>query len=303
MVESTEALIEAAREAGLELDPTGARLDESGLDFLALHARDRDGTAWVVRRPRRPDVVEAAARESRTLARVAPRLPVQVPDWQVHTGSLVAYPRLPGEPVAEMDVANSRYNWRFDLQSPPEVFVHSLAAAVAALHQIDAGAAGFEERSIQAVRRQMAQDMEIARDLAEIPPRVWAEWQAWVGEDSFWPAHTVLAHGDLHPGHILVDEDFRVTGLLDWTEAGSSDPAVDFTILNAAMGEEILRLLIRAYEEAGGRVWPRMAEHVRGRWRAYPVASLLFAARAESDVALQFARASLSALDHELAGG
>lgn len=36
------------------------------------------------------------------------------------------------------------------------------------------------------------------------------------------------AHGDLHPGNLLVDTDGRVTGIIDWGEAGEQDlPILD----------------------------------------------------------------------------
>ena len=40
--------------------------------------------------------------------------------------------------------------------------------------------------------------------------------------------HATMIHGDLHPGHIMVDNQANVTGLIDWTEATHSDPSMDF---------------------------------------------------------------------------
>ena len=37
--------------------------------------------------------------EAQILEHVHDLLPVAVPDWQVHTDTLIAYPRLPGEPA------------------------------------------------------------------------------------------------------------------------------------------------------------------------------------------------------------
>jgi hypothetical protein len=72
-------LIAAAARRGLNLASEGARLDTMGLDFVVLHARDAEGVTWIVRAPRRPDVVAAAAIEARVLARVAPVLPSPCP--------------------------------------------------------------------------------------------------------------------------------------------------------------------------------------------------------------------------------
>ena len=83
-------------------------------------------------------------------------------------------------------------------------------------------------------------------------------WQNWLGNDALWPKRTAFIHGDLHPGHILIDEDARVTGFIDWTEASVDDPANDFVSHLMAFCEDSLKELITAYEEAGGFVWPSM---------------------------------------------
>lgn len=62
----------------------------------------------------------------------------------------------------------------------------------------------------------------------------------------------MLIHGDLHPPHILIDRDLRVTGLLDWTEAKVADPAKDFLLYQTILGETETARLIGFYEEAGG---------------------------------------------------
>jgi macrolide phosphotransferase len=37
-------------------------------------------------------------------------------------------------------------------------------------------------------------------------------WQAWLSDDSLWATLPMLVHGNLHPGHILIDRDQRVSG-------------------------------------------------------------------------------------------
>ena len=54
------------------------------------------GMAWVLRVPRRPDVLPRAENEARVLGLVKGRLPVEVPDWRIATPELIAYPRLAG---------------------------------------------------------------------------------------------------------------------------------------------------------------------------------------------------------------
>ena len=67
---------------------------------------------------------------------------------------------------------------------------------------------------------------------------------------------STMIHGDLHPGHIMVDN--RVTGLIDWTEATHSDPSMDFIGHHRVFDDEGLEQLITAYGKAGGEIWPRI---------------------------------------------
>ena len=70
MFDSAEQLLAAAREHGLRLTSERPELDSSGADFLVVHAVDEHGTPWVVRSPRRPEVLERAAAERQALALV-----------------------------------------------------------------------------------------------------------------------------------------------------------------------------------------------------------------------------------------
>lgn len=221
-----------------------------------------DGRRWVLRLPRRPDVLPRARAEARALALLGPRLPVAVPDWQVFDDALIAYPMLPGEPGLTFDPATHAVRWHFDPASPR--YPETLGAVLAALHAIDPEAlrgAGLPVRTV-AEERAMRRD-ELARVAAgfEMPAARHRAWADWIAEDSFWPEATVPVHGDLYAGHALVDPEGGVLGLIDWTEARVGDPAVDLAGHVAAFGAEALPALIAAYAAAGGRTWPRMAEH------------------------------------------
>jgi macrolide phosphotransferase len=252
----------------------------------------------VLRAPRRPDVVEAAARESRILGLVRGCVPVDVPEWRVHTPELIAYPRLAGTPAATVDAIAKGYAWSIDPHSPGEPFLASLAGALAALHGIDpaaAAAAGVRVQSPAAARQAMAEAMDETRSLLHVRDGTWRRWQGWIADDTYWPPHATLVHGDLHPPHILVDPGHRVTGLLDWTEAEVTDPATDFALLYGIMGEVVVAPLIARYRQAGGRVWPRMQEHIIARWSAYPVTIARFVLRTGEVAHLELARMLLAA--------
>lgn len=95
-----------------------------------------------------------------------------------------------------------------------------------------------------------------------INQNLWDRWQAWLAEDSFWPSHVGVKHGDIHPGHILIDKKNNVTGLIDWTEVGIGDVSIDFTSHYLLFGKDGLTKLIHSYDNAGGKTWSRMEEHI-----------------------------------------
>ncbi|MNJ56653.1 Phosphotransferase enzyme family protein [compost metagenome] len=120
-----------------------------------------------------------------------------------------------------------------------------------------------------------------------------------MSEDSYWPSHSGLIHGDLHPPHIIINDQSEVTGLLDWTEAEVSDPAKDFVIYLAIFGEQGLADLIQRYEQAGGRVWPRMHEHIAERLAAYPALIGKFALITDKEEHMAMARNALGLAESE----
>lgn len=286
-----------AAKYNLELDLSQpVELNDSGLDFLAASARSTDGTAWILRTPRRPDVIQSAAYEAKVLQLVGRLLPVAVPGRQINRPDLIAYRKLSGTPAATIDTAAMAYKWHIDPEAPSPEFVQSLAAAMAALHRIDgrtAEQAGLLTVAAGDLRAGALARMEIVRQAYGVSEELWERWQAWLADASYWPEHTSLIHGDLHPGHILVDEKERVCGLLDWTEAECGDPAADFTAFYTVFGEEALSELLEQYAQAGGRVWPRMKEHIVQLQGAYAVTIALFALKSGLEQYADMAREAL----------
>jgi len=124
-------IVALAGKHGLTLAPESVQLEESGADFLAAFADDTAGMPWVLRLPRRADVLPRAASEGRALALIRPRLPVAVPEWRIDSPELIAYPRLAGTPAV---VEGEAYVWPVQNPPPHATFIESLAAALAALH-------------------------------------------------------------------------------------------------------------------------------------------------------------------------
>ena len=61
--------------------------------------------------------------------------------------------------------------------------------------------------------------MNKVKETYGVADELWNRWQQWLENDELWPQHATMIHGDLHPGHIMVDNEVNVTGLIDWTEA------------------------------------------------------------------------------------
>lgn len=225
-------------------------------------------------KPRRSDVVERASAEGITLAFLRANLTADVPDWRIHTPELIAYPMLKGTPAAGIDLEQKQYVWNMDHQPPSDDFVRTLADILAELHgtdQISAGQSGIEVIRPEDFRQMTADSMVDVKNKLGVSTTLWERWQKWVDDDAYWPGFSSLIHGDLHPPHILIDQNGRVTGLLDWTEAKVADPAKDFVLYQTIFGEKETARLLEYYDQAGGRIWAKMQEHISEMQAAYPV--------------------------------
>jgi macrolide phosphotransferase len=298
-LESLAAIVDAARREGLMLVNDGAHFDESGLDFLAVHARDEMGVSWIVRSPRRMAVVQAARIEARVLALLRTRLPVAIPDWHLNTDQVIAYPRLDGVPAVVMDPEKGVVWNCIDPAAPSAVFIDSFARAIAALQAVDMHSiehAGIPTKSIKDAREQHAQAMDVTRTVLSPSDIVWARWHAWLENDTIWPNHLALVHGDLHAGHLLLDEHGRLTGILDWTEAHLGDPSIDFALFFGAFGKTALDECITHFESAGGKTWPGLAQHAAERWAAFPALAAKWGLDTNNDGVIEYARHMLNGL-------
>lgn len=294
---SLDAIVALASRHGLTLDPAMLRLDESGLDFQVAIAPAHGSSAWLLRIPRRPDVLASAQREQTILNLVRPYLPVEVPNWQIHTDGLIAYPLLSGKPAGTIDPELQAYRWEIDAQHLPGPYLQSLGKTLATLHGIKhqaLAAIGLETPSIATIRATWSERMDRIKAAYPINPQRWNRWQHWLDSDPLWPEHTALIHGDLHPGHILVDAEGQVTGLIDWTEARVADPASDFTAHYRVFGRSSLDALLCHYARSGGIVWPAMADHIVEYEGAFAVEVAEFADRSGLDDFTAMAKQMLS---------
>ena len=287
-----ESLLHLAASHGLALDPASVRTEEVGLDFRVAFGRDAEGADWVLRIPRRPDVMGRAAVEGRLLNVLAPHLDVRVPDWRITAEDLIAYPLLPGEPGLTVS-ADGEVEWAIDMSSLP--YADSLGTLVGRLHGMDpeeAARTGIEVRSPDEVRDGWRTDLGRVAEGFTIAPALRERWEAWIGEDSYWPDHSVLTHGELYPGHTLVVGE-QISAVLDWTTAAVGDPARDLMFQRASAPAEAFEATLESYAAAGGRPWPRIGEHCAEMYSASPLAYGLFALETGQEEHRQAAAAAL----------
>jgi macrolide phosphotransferase len=270
----TAAVPALAADHGLDLRPESLRFNEMGLDFRVVLARTTTGEEWVLRIPRRAEVMVRAAVEARVLRLVAPHLSAAVPDWRIHTGELIAYPLLPGEPGLEM--VDGEPVWRVDVSSPG--YADSLGELLTQLHgtdPIEASTTGAPVRTPAYFRQAWRDDIERVSREFTVAGHLRERWESWLADESYWPDHAVLTHGEIYPGHTLI-RDGRISAVLDWTTATVGDPGRDFMFHQATASPEAFRLTVDRYTQGGGKVWPRLAEHCAEMFAANPVAYGLY---------------------------
>src|SRR5699024_12624118 len=79
MMFTNEQVIDIAKKHGLKIQAESLKSNESGLDFRVVFAKDLEGENWVLRFPRREDVLPNAEKEKQILDLIEPRISVQTP--------------------------------------------------------------------------------------------------------------------------------------------------------------------------------------------------------------------------------
>jgi macrolide phosphotransferase len=275
-----EYVILLAKKHDLFLKKDTLQSNDSGLDFQVVIATDVDGQDWVLRLPRRDDVKVKLQIENNVLKMVNNQVVFEVPVWSIYTDELIAYKKLNGMPAATIDQQIMNYRWLLDKDNIPTSFYETLANALSSLHQIPHNLASKEGIQVEIstqLRENWKNRMDAVKDNFKINEHLWNQWQKWLSDDRYWPSHTGFIHGDIHPGHILIDDKSKVTGLIDWTEAKVTDVSHDFAAHYLIFGEQSLDELVRSYEKQGGLVWPQMVEHIQELAKTSPIRIAEFA--------------------------
>jgi aminoglycoside phosphotransferase (APT) family kinase protein len=188
----------------------------------------RLGDQMTVRLPSATRYAQEAKKEQEVLPRLAPSLPVLIPNPIALGGPGAGYPFhwsimrwIEGKTPARADF------------SGPEMFARDLGDILRALHRIDA-TAGPEagEHSFHRGGSLAVYDAEVKlclKDLADeidagAAGAVWATALA-----SSWRSTPVCVHGDLAPGNLLMEAG-RLRAVIDFGNCAVGDPACDLFI-------------------------------------------------------------------------
>ncbi|MEV0156959.1 phosphotransferase [Micromonospora sp. NPDC050686] len=166
----------------------------------------------------------SVTREASLLEVVAPRVSTPVPRtcFVDDDAGVLAYPLLPGRPLLN--------------RTPARGVARTLGLFLRELHDIDTAMVDQLVPVEDAGPSEWLEDLDGPADCLRLlrasVPR---------------PARRrVLAHADLGAEHIL-EQDGSITGVIDWSDAAITDPALDFARLYRDFGEDFLLESLRAY--------------------------------------------------------
>jgi aminoglycoside phosphotransferase (APT) family kinase protein len=186
---------------------------------------------WAFRFPRREVGIAGTRVEIEVLPALAPLLPIPVPKpvfvgaptddfpWPFFGARL-----LPGRELAEVAVDDAE---RVEIARALGAFLRRLHEAEVAFElPVDQNRRGNMQARVPVAREQLekleeerlwhapASVADIFAAALELPP----------------PQPSAVVHGDLHFRQVLVDENRRVTGVIDWVDIGRRDPGVDLSL-------------------------------------------------------------------------
>jgi aminoglycoside phosphotransferase (APT) family kinase protein len=230
-----------------------AQFPELRLASLRPLAEGWDNAVWVVddryafRFPRRQIAIPGLELELAVLPKLAPLLPLPVPDPIFRGRPAEEYPwpffgseLLPGRETCDAELDDDA---RLEVALQLAGFLRTLhAVALEEALPVDANS-----------RADMTKRVPLARtDLGELER--FGVWRApatveriLAAAERLPPAETpAVVHGDLHFRHVLV-EGGRVTGVIDWGDLCRSDPAIDLPLLWAFVPPEGRTAFLDAY--------------------------------------------------------
>jgi len=255
-----------------------------------------DNTAYLVdgefvfRFPRREIAVELLETEARVLPRIAPRLPlpIPVPEWVGRATERFAWPfagyrRLAGRTA---DVAALSEEER-------KAAAPALGRFLAALHalpmdEVDLPSDCIHRLAFEQRMPRMVDWLEGLREgeLVDDPEPLLRQFEGEIPQPR---ARAALVHGDFYARHVLVGDDRRVCGVIDWGDVHAGDPAVDLSIMYGFLPPSARDGFARAY----GPIDARTARLARLRAAFHSVTLTSFAHSTADEALLREGRMAM----------
>jgi aminoglycoside phosphotransferase (APT) family kinase protein len=207
----------------------------------------------VFRFPRREIAVPPVARQVALLPRLAPFLPLPIPQ-PAFVGQpsgefqwpFFGTPFLPGREAADASPTDAA---RARAARPLAEFLRALhAPELLTLDGVDELPADPMGRADMAFRVPRTRDrLDELRELGlwDAPLEVEALLEPASGLPR--PSELVVAHGDLHIRHLLIGGDGVPTGVIDWDDLCRGDPAIDLTLVWSYLGPPARPAFLAAY--------------------------------------------------------
>ncbi len=227
------------------------------------HAIYRLGDEFAVRLPRVEWAKSQAEWDATTLPRLAPHLPLAVPE-----------PLELGEPDLGYPYRWSVVRWlngtMASIDAADEDTPVRLAELIQALHGVDA--TGFEWTTYRGRLDPSDKDDRVRGQIAVLggDPRLVALWEESLAAPR-WDRPGRWLHADLHEGNLLFTGG-ALTGVIDWGCAGVGDPAADLMVAWLFLDERGRRAFQRELSEFDDATWAR----ARGWALALAVVALPF---------------------------
>ncbi len=215
--------------AGQCFTPRALRLLGEGWDNTVWLADER----WVFRFPRREVAIAGVQREIAVLGKLAPQLPLPVPAprWVGEPDERFPWPFFGAELIGGRELADASLTeeQRCALGRPLGEFLRALhdARVDAPLPDDPNGRADMGKRipltvkaleQVEPYWRAPSSVHELLDDARGLPV----------------PRATVIAHGDLHLRHLLVDGG-AASGVIDWGDVCRGDPSIDLPLVWCAL--------------------------------------------------------------------
>lgn len=238
---------EAAARALIRAQFPGVAADDvelvsAGWDYTVHRVDD----VWAFRFPRREVVVEPMRRELAALPRLAPLLPVPVPE-PVHLGRPTAAFSWPFYGARWLEGREATLTGeRAALARPLARFLRALHDADVPDLPTDVNGRADMGRRVPRTRDELA--AAEAEGLWTAPPAVET---LLARAERLPPAEpATVCHGDLHVRQLLVDGP-RLTGVVDWVDVCRSDPGIDLQLVFAFLPPEARPVFFDEYGPVG----------------------------------------------------